>query len=342
MKRYMFYLFAVVTVSASLLAIGHAQDKQAAKVAGVPVTTAAPDDSVSLPPLADPATPDQIREYLRLSGELDSYRARWIAAVDKNRSVGAPYWPEAFWTDLKAEMQKTDLMPMYITLYQHGVSRELMQRVLDAYKWLGAEHFAGSLEGIEFGQAELSMKTDAEKLKLAKTLEVTRRVYAIYKPEIEAARVRYMAEQATTQGTSAPPSEPSATQPTQQTILDSSSTIHGEPSSPNSNISGMHQGGVAGPKILYQPEPQFSEIARQQKINGTVTVSFIVDAQGNTQNVRVVHSIADTVDSKHRDAALTLDQAAVDTVLKYKFTPAMLDGRPVAVYLNVKVNFQIH
>jgi TonB family protein len=73
-----------------------------------------------------------------------------------------------------------------------------------------------------------------------------------------------------------------------------------------------------------------------------VTVSFIVDAQGNTQNVRVVHSIADTVDSKHRDAALTLDQAAVDTVLKYKFTPAMLDGRPVAVYLNVKVNFQIH
>ena len=133
----MFGFFAVATVSVSLLTIGHAQDTQAPKTVHAPDTTAAPDDSVSLLPLADPATPDQIREYLRLSGELVSFRARWIAAVDKNRSIGAPYWPEAFWTDLKAEMQKTDLMPMYIILYQHEISRELMQRVLDAYKLYG-------------------------------------------------------------------------------------------------------------------------------------------------------------------------------------------------------------
>jgi protein TonB len=340
MKRSTIHLFAVVTVAVSLLNIGHAQDKQTPEIVRAPLP-AAPDNTVSLPPLADPATPDQIREYLRLSGDMDSFRAKWIAAVDKNRSIGAPYWPEAFWTDLKAEMQKTDLMPMYITLFQHEISRELMQRVLDAYKRFGADHFTESLECIELGGAELSMKADADKLTLAKTLEITKNVYAIYKPEIEAARMRYMAAQSTIPPT-VQPVEPPATQPTQQPALASPASTPTEPPSPNPNTSGTHQGGVTGPKIFYQPEPQFSEIARQQKINGTVTVSIIVDAQGNPQNAHVVHSIADTVDSKHRDAALTLDQAAIDTVRKYKFTPAMLDGRPVAVYLNVAVNFQIN
>jgi len=96
------------------------------------------------------------------------------------------------------------------------------------------------------------------------------------------------------------------------------------------------------PKILYQPEPQYTAIARQQRITGVVTVSIIVDAQGNTENVHIVKSIADTVDSKHRAAALTLDQAAIDTVKKYKFKPAMKDGKPVPVMLNVMVNFDIY
>jgi len=91
-------------------------------------------------------------------------------------------------------MQKTDLMPMYMLLFQHGISRELMQRVLDDYKRLGAEHFKGSLEWFVLSSAELKMSSDQKKITLAKTLEVTHKIYAIYKPEIEAARVRYMAE----------------------------------------------------------------------------------------------------------------------------------------------------
>jgi hypothetical protein len=146
---------------------------------------------VSLPPLTNPATPAQIREYILLSGELDSFRASWIAAVDKNRSIGAPYWPETFWPAVKADMQKTDLMPMYVTLFQHNISKEQMQRVLDAYKRLGPDHFTGSPECIALGTA---LTADMDKLKLAKTSEVILKVYAIYKPQIKAARVRYMAE----------------------------------------------------------------------------------------------------------------------------------------------------
>jgi TonB family protein len=322
MKRTIFNFITVVIVTASLLSIGHAQDKQAPKIVGVPGTISAPDDSMSLPPLADPVTPDQIREYLRLSGDLDSYRAKWIAAVDKNRSDVPPYWPEAFWTDLKAEMQKTDLMPMNITIFQHGISRDLMQRVLDAYKRLGGAYFKGSLVSIELGGAELSMKADANKLTLAKTLEVTNKVYTIYKPEIEAARVRYMAVPA---NNSSGAEAGAGTTPT-----------------PNPNITDTNSSlvGVIGPKIIYQPAPILPEVARQQKINGIVTLSLIVDKQGTPENVQIVKSIADTVEEKYRESALSLDQAAIDTVKKYKFTPATRDGRPVAVYLSVKVNFQ--
>jgi protein TonB len=36
-----------------------------------------------------------------------------------------------------------------------------------------------------------------------------------------------------------------------------------------------------------------------------------------------------------------MNQSAVDAVKQYKFKPAMENGRPVSVYLNVEVNFEI-
>ncbi|HXR39371.1 MAG TPA: hypothetical protein VN776_09775 [Terracidiphilus sp.] len=173
---------------------GASQEEQKPTTTSVPVSAAPAGVSDSLPPMEDPATVDQIKDYLRLSGEIDSFRASWIAAVDKNRSIGAPYWPESFWTAIKEEMQKTDLMPMYIVFYQHGISRGLMHEVLDAYQRLGADHFRGSPECFKLGDAVSLMSADWERIKLAKTRETISRVYAVYKPQMKAARARYLAE----------------------------------------------------------------------------------------------------------------------------------------------------
>jgi protein TonB len=100
-------------------------------------------------------------------------------------------------------------------------------------------------------------------------------------------------------------------------------------------------GGVTPPTPIYQPEPAFTKEARKKKVSGVTTVSIIVDARGNPEQVQIIKSIADNVDEKHRAAALTLDQAAVDAVMKYKFEPAMFHGKPVPVYLNVEVNFRL-
>jgi len=117
-----------------------------------------------------------------------------------------------------------------------------------------------------------------------------------------------------------------------------------EPPNPNPSLSGLFDAvsDLIPPKILYQPPPKYSEIARQQKINGIVTLSLVVDTEGNTRNVKVIKSIADTVGENQRAAALTLDQAAVDAVKQYKFSPATKNGVPVAIYLNIQVNFELH
>ena len=153
-----------------------------------------PDTIDSTPAVQDPATEIQIREYLRVSGEMDEFRKSWISAVDKNRSIGAPYWPESFWQGVKDEMLKTDLVPMYSSLFQRGVSRELMQEVLNAYRERGRDHFKGSPECLKLGSAMGPLKGEYEKLKLAETQTVIAKVYAEYRPQIKAARARYIAE----------------------------------------------------------------------------------------------------------------------------------------------------
>ncbi|MGD0889641.1 MAG: energy transducer TonB [Acidobacteriaceae bacterium] len=89
-------------------------------------------------------------------------------------------------------------------------------------------------------------------------------------------------------------------------------------------------GGVKGPVIIYQPEPEFSEEARKAKFQGVVTVSIVVDAQGRPQNVHVT-----------RGVGMGLDEKAMEAVRQYRFKPGTENGKPVATYLNVEVNFEI-
>ncbi|HEV2576734.1 MAG TPA: energy transducer TonB [Acidobacteriaceae bacterium] len=95
---------------------------------------------------------------------------------------------------------------------------------------------------------------------------------------------------------------------------------------------GVYQvgGSVRPPIAIYTPDPEFSEEARKAKFSGNVVVSLIVGADGKPRNVHVL-----------RGVGMGLDEKAVEAVQQYKFKPAMQNGKPVAVYLNVEVNFQI-
>lgn len=90
-------------------------------------------------------------------------------------------------------------------------------------------------------------------------------------------------------------------------------------------------GGVSAPQLVYAPDPEFSDEARRARFQGACVVSLVVDAQGNPQRVRVI-----------RGLGMGLDQKALDAVRNYKFKPATLQGKPVAVEVNVEVTFRIY
>jgi TonB family protein len=112
---------------------------------------------------------------------------------------------------------------------------------------------------------------------------------------------------------------------------------------PNPDASGKYHigDGVTSPTVRHQVAPKFSHEARKSKISGIALVNLIVDVNGKPTNVHIIRSMADQVDKQQLAAALSLDQAAVDAVRKYKFAPATFQGKPVPLELNIEVNFQV-
>jgi TonB family protein len=91
-------------------------------------------------------------------------------------------------------------------------------------------------------------------------------------------------------------------------------------------------GQVSPPVALNNVEAEFSDEARRSKYQGVCLISLIVDAQGNPQNPRVVRALG-----------MGLDEKAIEAVRKYKFRPAMKDGKtPVPVMITVEVNFRLY
>jgi periplasmic protein TonB len=89
-------------------------------------------------------------------------------------------------------------------------------------------------------------------------------------------------------------------------------------------------GGVSAPVLVYGFEPEFSEEARKAKAAGNVLVNLWVDEKGYTTHVRVIRGIG-----------MGLDERAVAAVKLYRFKPAMENGKPVTVEMNIEVTFHI-
>jgi len=89
--------------------------------------------------------------------------------------------------------------------------------------------------------------------------------------------------------------------------------------------------GVSPPKAIYSPEPEFSDEARKAKFQGTCTLSLIVSKDGRPSDIRVVGSLG-----------MGLDEKAIEAVSKWKFEPAMKDGHPVPVNIEVEVDFHLY
>jgi TonB family protein len=90
-------------------------------------------------------------------------------------------------------------------------------------------------------------------------------------------------------------------------------------------------GGVSAPRAIFTPDPEYSEEARKAKYQGTCILWLIVGPDGRPRDIKIARTLG-----------MGLDQKAIEAVRNWKFEPAMKDGRPVAVQINVEVNFRLY
>lgn len=89
--------------------------------------------------------------------------------------------------------------------------------------------------------------------------------------------------------------------------------------------------GIVAPRVIYDPEPEYSPEARIAKYQGTVTLWAIIGLDGRPRGLRIARSLG-----------MGLDEKALETVSTWKFEPATKDGHPVAVMMEIDVSFHLY
>lgn len=89
-------------------------------------------------------------------------------------------------------------------------------------------------------------------------------------------------------------------------------------------------GAVSSPRLDYKIEPQYTDEAREAKLQGTVVLGIEVGPNGLVQDIQL-----------RRGLGLGLDENAMDAVRQWEFSPALKDGQPVSVQATVEVNYRL-
>jgi len=89
-------------------------------------------------------------------------------------------------------------------------------------------------------------------------------------------------------------------------------------------------GDVVPPEAIYAPEPRFPEIEQRIGRGGLVIVQAVIERDGSVSEVKVL-----------RGASPALTEAALEAVRRWRFRPATRGDRPVAVYYQLTVRFQV-
>lgn len=83
------------------------------------------------------------------------------------------------------------------------------------------------------------------------------------------------------------------------------------------------------PRKLVDVHPVYPEVARAARVEGTVVLEAVLDTSGRITQLRVLKSVP------------LLDQAALDAVRQWRYTPSLYGGRPVSVLMTVTVRFTL-
>jgi periplasmic protein TonB len=88
-------------------------------------------------------------------------------------------------------------------------------------------------------------------------------------------------------------------------------------------------GDVKEPRKIFDVPPVYPPIAQAAKVQGLVVIEATIARDGSVKNAHVLRHVA------------LLDEAALDAVRQWRFTPTLLNGVPIEVIMTVTVNFRL-
>jgi TonB family protein len=89
---------------------------------------------------------------------------------------------------------------------------------------------------------------------------------------------------------------------------------------------------ITAPRVIHHPNPEYTKEGKKNKIQGSVWVVGTVGPDGKITETRVV-----------RGLGYGLDEKALEILKKWRFEPAMIDGKiPTAAKINVEVGFYLY
>lgn len=89
--------------------------------------------------------------------------------------------------------------------------------------------------------------------------------------------------------------------------------------------------GIVAPQVLFRIDPKYPEIARTAHRQGAVVVEAEIATDGSLRSARVVSA----------PLGFGLEQSALDAIRSWRFAPAHLGNRPVAVYYRWNILFSL-
>ncbi len=88
-------------------------------------------------------------------------------------------------------------------------------------------------------------------------------------------------------------------------------------------------GQIKEPKKVKDVKPVYPDIAKQARVQGVVILECTISPQGKVSEVKLLRGIP------------LLNEAAMEAVRQWVYTPTLLNGVPVPVIMTVTVNFKL-
>jgi protein TonB len=105
--------------------------------------------------------------------------------------------------------------------------------------------------------------------------------------------------------------------------------VVGPGSAPAGNAPVRVGGQIRQPTLLRRVNPLYPPEARAARVQGVVILEAVIGVDGRVCDARILRSIP------------LLDQAAIDAVRQWEYTPTLLNGAPVPVIMTVTVQFTL-